>query len=289
MTYSKKQRKVSVIMGIYNCASTLAEAIDSLLAQTYTDWELIMCDDGSIDETVAIAESYVERFDNILLIRNEYNMGLPATLNHCLEYAESEYIARMDGDDKSMPGRFQKEVDFLDLHPEYALVSCSMLCFDEKGVWGEQGHKAIPTKRDFAFESPFCHAPCVMRREALADVGNYTVRKDLRRGQDYYLWHKFYCKNYKGYNIQEPLYMMRDDQDAANRGRSLSRAFHSMRIKAEVMRNLKLPFWLYYRLFRNFFVALLPTSLYLKLHHAKVNRHALKLHKEFSIEQGKNN
>ena len=133
MAYSKKQRKVSVIMGIYNCASTLAEAIDSLLAQTYTDWELIMCDDGSTDNTIAVAESYVERCDNILLIQNEHNMGLPATLNHCLEYAESEYIARMDGDDISLPERFAKEVDFLDTHMEYALVSCYMICFDEHG------------------------------------------------------------------------------------------------------------------------------------------------------------
>ena len=78
-------------MGVYNCGNTLPEAIDSLLVQTFSDWELIMCDDGSSDDTVDIANSYVSKYDNIILIRNKHNMGLPATLNHCLEYAKSDF------------------------------------------------------------------------------------------------------------------------------------------------------------------------------------------------------
>ena len=258
MSYIKKKRKVSVIMGIYNCAATLREAIDSLLAQSFIDWELIMCDDGSTDETLSLAMEYARLYDNILVLQNEFNLGLPATLNVCLKHAMSEYIARMDGDDISLPERFQKEVVFLDCHQEYALVSCSMICFDETGDWGVQGHKAMPSKIDFAYGTPFCHAPCMMRRNILNEIGNYTVNNYLRRGQDYYLWHKFYKAGYKGYNLQEPLYKMRDNRDAANRGRSLIQAFYSMRVQAEIMWNLHLPFWLYYRIFRSFFVALFP-------------------------------
>ena len=87
-------------MGIYNCAKTLPEAIDSILAQTYSNWELIMCDDGSSDDTYAIAEKYKITYPNkIKLIKNEKNLGLNATLNNCLKYVDGNYIARMDGDD----------------------------------------------------------------------------------------------------------------------------------------------------------------------------------------------
>ena len=121
-------------MGIYNCAPTLAEAIDSILAQTYENWELILCDDGSADHTYNIADSYRQRYpEKIVLLKNEQNMGLNHTLNHCLDHATGEYIARMDGDDISLPERFEKELNYLLTHPEYAIVSSPMVYFDENG------------------------------------------------------------------------------------------------------------------------------------------------------------
>ena len=100
-------------MGIYNCAPTLAEALDSLYAQTYQDFKIILCDDGSTDNTYEVARHYADSHDNIVLVRNERNMGLNYTLNHCLRYADTEYCARMDGDDISLPTRFEKEINFL--------------------------------------------------------------------------------------------------------------------------------------------------------------------------------
>ena len=111
--------RISIIMGIYNCADTLGEAIDSILAQTYTDWKLIMCDDGSVDDTYSVAQRYVRQFsDKMVLLKNDHNMGLNYTLNHCLSAADGELIARMDGDDIALPQRFEREVAFLDAHPE---------------------------------------------------------------------------------------------------------------------------------------------------------------------------
>ena len=110
---------ISIIMGIYNCAETLSDAIDSIIAQTYDNWELIMCDDGSTDNTYNIAQEYKERYpDKIVLLKNEKNMGLNYTLNKCLEVASGEYIARMDGDDISLPTRFEKEIGFLNEHSD---------------------------------------------------------------------------------------------------------------------------------------------------------------------------
>ena len=78
--------RITVIMGIYNCAPTLVEALDSLYAQTYNDFKIVLCDDGSTDETLKIASDYSSKHDNIILIQNEKNMGLNYTLNHCLKY-----------------------------------------------------------------------------------------------------------------------------------------------------------------------------------------------------------
>ena len=98
--------RISVIMGIYNCAQTLVEALDSLLAQTCQDFKVIMCDDGSNDNTFEIAQTYVDRYPGkFILIKNVQNMKLAATLNHCLEYVDTEYVARMDGDDLCEIGR----------------------------------------------------------------------------------------------------------------------------------------------------------------------------------------
>ena len=107
--------KISVIMGIYNCASTLKEAIECIINQTFLDWELIMCDDGSTDNTIKVAQKYVEKYpEKIFLLVNKENRGLNYTLNRCLSIAKGIYIARMDGDDLCSPNRFQREVDILE-------------------------------------------------------------------------------------------------------------------------------------------------------------------------------
>src|SRR5699024_3476273 len=101
------------------------------------NWEFIICDDGSQDNSYEIAKEY-EKADpeRFMVIKNSENKGLNATLNRCLKIATGEYVARMDGDDLCDPTRFQKEADFLNRHPEYAIVSTYMTTFDEEGDWG---------------------------------------------------------------------------------------------------------------------------------------------------------
>src|SRR5699024_1005289 len=129
--------RISVIMGIYNCERTLPEAIESILNQTFTDWELIMCDDGSTDNTYQIALKYANQYPaKIVLIQNKCNCGLNYTLNRCLDVATGEMIARMDGDDICSSKRFEVEITELDREPEITIVSTDMGYFDESGVWG---------------------------------------------------------------------------------------------------------------------------------------------------------
>lgn len=263
--------RISVLMGIYNCAATLQEALDSLYAQTYQNFKIILCDDGSTDDTLRIAEENAQQHDNVVVIKNERNMGLNYTLNHCLEYADTEYCARMDGDDISMPTRFEKEINFLDEHQEYAIVSCGMEYFDECGTFGKSSCSiTIPTKETFARSTPHCHAPCMVRTEAYKNVGGYTVDKRLLRNEDYNLWMKMYAAGYRGYNIPEHLYAMRDDRNATAR-RNLRCRLNAIYSVTLAYRTLHFSFLGYGRsVFEEIVKILVPTFVYNYFHRKRM-------------------
>ena len=102
---------ISVLMGVLNCEKTLDESLGSLFAQTDTRWELIICDDGSSDNTADVIRRWQDRYpDKIIFLQNPQNKGLSYTLNRCLSEAKGEFAARMDGDDLCAPERFEKEL-----------------------------------------------------------------------------------------------------------------------------------------------------------------------------------
>lgn len=238
--------RISVLMGIYNCASTLVEALDSLYAQTYQGFKVILCDDGSTDDTYAVAKDYAAQHDNIVLLRNEQNRGLNYTLNHCLKYADTEYCARMDGDDVSLPDRFEKEISFLDQNKDYAVVSTPMIYFDEKGDFRSGRGRGKVTAMDFVYGTPICHAPCMARTRVIKEVGGYSVSKKLLRVEDYHLWFKVFAAGYSLYMLDECLYKMRDDRNALARRNWLTRRNEAY-VKHIGYKMIGLPWW--YQLF----------------------------------------
>lgn len=253
-------------MGIYNCETTLETSLNSLLDQSYQDFDVILCDDGSIDNTFKIAKKFYKKYpQKFILLKNRKNMGLNYTLNICLAHAKGEYIARMDGDDISLPCRFKKEVEFLDSHLDIQIVSSSMIYFDETGDWGIGKPKKIPQKKDCIKETPFAHAACMVRREAYKAADGYTIDKRLLGVEDYHLWIKMYSKEFKGYNFQRPLYKMRDDQNAAVR-RNFKRRLNESYVKCLAVKMLNLPFWYYIFALRPIIVGLIPNKLYIYLH-----------------------
>ena len=127
--------RITVIMGIYNCADTLVEALKSLEAQTYQRFKVILCDDGSRDNTLEVAKKWAETHLNYIVIRNEHNMGLNATLNHCLEYVDTEFVARMDGDDEI---GVHASVDFCQV------VFCNQLESKVDGSVGQYDEEGCP-------------------------------------------------------------------------------------------------------------------------------------------------
>ena len=209
--------KVSIIMGVYNCQNTLKESIESILNQTFSDFEFIICDDGSTDNTYEIIKEF-EKLDNrIKLIRNEKNVGLAGTLNNCLNYADGEYIARMDADDIAEDNRFSEQCYFLDTNKDYSLVGSWAKLFDDNFKWGLRKTKEYVEKSDFLFGTPFIHPTIMIRKKVLFELGGYRVSEETLRAEDYDLFMTLYSKGYKGYNIQKPLINFREDRNTYKR------------------------------------------------------------------------
>jgi glycosyltransferase EpsE len=236
-----EQPKVSVIMGIYNCAKTLPQAIESILAQTYANWELIMCDDGSTDETCAVAAAYKDQHpDRIILLKNEQNRKLSYTLNRCLEVADGELIARMDGDDMSRPDRFAKQVSFLREHPDCHLVGTDMQCFDETGYHGIRHAAVHPDRLTIRKTTPFFHATIMTYKSVYDALGGYTVGKRAERIEDVEMWFRFFQHGFSGDNIPEVLYDVCENYDTIRR-RTIRERINSFRTLAWGYRLLGFP------------------------------------------------
>lgn len=226
------QPKVSVIMGIYNCEKTLTEAIDSILTQTYTNWELILCDDGSTDGTYALAQKYKDQLpDKIILLKNERNRKLSYTLNRCLEAASGELVARMDADDISHPDRFEKQVRFLREHPDIQLVGTDMQCFDETGEHGVRHAVEKPDRMTLKRTTPFFHATIMTYKTVYDELGGYTVGRRAERIEDVELWFRFFQRGFCGANIPEALYDVRENYETIKR-RTIRERINSFRTLA---------------------------------------------------------
>lgn len=263
--------KISIVMGIYNCEKYLKDSIESIISQTYTNWELIMCDDGSKDNTYKIAKEYENRYNNIKVLKNEKNMGLNYTLNKCIEEATGDYIARQDGDDISLPDRLEKEIKKIKESKHIAVVSCNAIYFDNEGEWGQSHLVKNVSKNDFLKGSPTCHAAALIRRDALNEVGKYTVSNKLLRVEDYHLWFKIYSKGYKIINLQENLYKIRDDKDAYNR-RNFKNRKNEMYVKYIGFKMIKMPLIYYIYILRPLAVGILPQGLYNILHKGRLKK-----------------
>lgn len=210
--------KVSVIMGAYNCESTLKDSIESIVNQSFEDWEFVICDDASNDSTLSILEEYKKRFPaKFIILHNEKNLMLAGSLNRCLSVANGEYIARMDADDISVKDRLKKQVEFLEENPEYSVVGSYMQSFDDKGLHSIIPNKQEPTKYDLPKSNAFHHGTIMMRKSTYKELNGYTVSERTRRVEDVDLWFRFFEKGYKGFTLPEPLYNVREDADAFKR------------------------------------------------------------------------
>lgn len=232
--------KVSVVMGIYNCEKTLKESMDSLLNQTYDSFEIIICEDGSKDNTLQIAKDYVQKYPKKMrLIQNETNRGLAYSLNKCIEVSTGEYIARMDADDIAYKDRLEKQMNYLETHPDCALVGSQAFLFNEEGIWGVRKTKRDPLKKDFLFGSQFIHPTIIIKKEILNQVGNYTVSKATLRAEDYDLFMRLYAAGFVGHNLEEILLNYREDTTTFKR-RAYKYRLDEAKVRYEGFKKMKL-------------------------------------------------
>lgn len=253
-------------MAVYNCEDTVAEAIDSILNQTFQDFEFIICDDCSEDDTYKIVCHYAERYpDQIVVLRNERNSKLAFALNHCLQNARGKYVARMDGDDISVPERLSKQYEFLEQNPEYDLVGSAVTLFDEKGNWGEIVKPSIPKQRNILRGVCFNHATILMKMSAYERVGFYTDIPRTGRCEDVDLWFKFFAAGYKGYNMYEPLYLVRMNSTGMAR-RTLSSRLNGIKTMVAGYRLMNFSWPCYFHIAKRIIAAIIPHQVMLMYH-----------------------
>lgn len=208
---------VSVIMAAYNAEETIEAAIRSILLQTHDNFELIICDDASTDNTWCLMRSLADEDSRIRLIRQEKNRGSAVARNRCLLQAQGEYIAIMDADDLCSENRLAVQVSFLEKHREVAFV----------GLLGEVFHNipgdcskcypyvAKPAAKDFLMTLPFVHASLMFRSTAIGR--GYPEERRALRSEDYAFLMERYAAGLRGENTTDAVYYIREDADTFKR------------------------------------------------------------------------
>ena len=211
--------RVSVLMSVFNEERFLAAAIESILGQTFRDFELLIVDDASTDRSRAIAASYTD--PRIRLVHNPTNLGLTASLNRGLSMIRSDYVARLDGNDLSFPDRLAKQVAWLDAHPEVAVLGLQAVPIDLRGrrirrvAWWN-AHWLRPSgglTMDWyrMFDTPLVHSGVVFRRDIVVRLGGYDERQTL--AEDAELWMRV-GRHAKLASLDEPLMAVRQDRSS---------------------------------------------------------------------------
>lgn len=197
--------RVTVLLPVYNGGPHLRASIESVLSQSLADFELLVVDDASVDETPEVLDEYARGDDRVRLLRNEQNLGLTATLNRGIRESTAPYIARQDADDLSHTGRLAAQVAHLDSHPEVALLGCAYRRIDDSGA--VDGLRPVPTRSTairwrLLFISAFAHSSMMIRRSVLEEVGVYD--ETFRYAQDYELWSRI-CREHRAEALPDAL------------------------------------------------------------------------------------
>jgi glycosyltransferase involved in cell wall biosynthesis len=211
--------KVTVLMSVLDGEKYIKPAIDSVLSQTFADFEFLIINDGSTDKTCEFIKCYDD--PRIKLVHNMANIGLTKSLNTGLRLALGEYIARMDYDDISMPKRLEDQVKYLDEHPEVMIVGGQFDLIDSGGsVLPIPPVKKAPGMEGLllhlAIDNPFVHSSVMFRKDAVMELGGYN--EEYRTSQDIELWSRLLC-SYKGANLQSKVVHLRVHDSSVSSGR----------------------------------------------------------------------
>mgnify|MGYP001999517361 FL=1 len=199
-------------MSCYNSQATISKSVESILSQSYEDIELLICDDGSIDDTYKTIEEYSKADKRISIFKNEKNIGLTKSLNFLINKSDGEFIARQDDDDISLEQRIEKQIKVInDLNLDFVTSRAKILGTD-KLIPGISFN--LPVSFVMNFKNPFIHGTLLIKKKILNDVGNYDER--FYYAQDYKLFSDLVAKGYKYTTIKEPLYRLNVKDNISN-------------------------------------------------------------------------
>jgi len=241
---SKNFPEVSVIMSVYNGEKYLKDAVESILNQTYEDFEFIIINDGSIDNTKNIISHYANLDNRIKFVNNYRNIGLTKSLNKGINISKGNYIARMDADDISLQNRFFKQIAIFKKYDDTSVVVSNYVIIDKNNR--EIKEQKLPSDNFTLYNSIrknniICHGSIMMRKMLLDKVGVYNELLDF--AQDYDLWLRIFKNGYKFYSIPEVLYKFRITPESAAK-----KAFHQNDYAKLIRKNHEKPFENYYHL-----------------------------------------
>lgn len=181
--------KLSVLMSVLNGEAFLRPAVESILGQTFRDFEFVIVDNASRDSTPTILDSYCD--DRIVRLRNDVVLSLTESLNRGLQVARGSYIARMDADDIAAPARLARQTEFLDVHPDVALVASHVRLIDRNGAAFAYISRPTDPRELYdalAYCNPFAHSATMFRRAPVVALGGYPTNYQF--AQDLALWLK---------------------------------------------------------------------------------------------------
>lgn len=258
--------EISVIMSVYNDEKFLRESIESILTQTFKNFEFIICNDCSTDNSEKIILEYSKKDSRIVYISNQNNMGLAASLNRCIRIARAPYIARMDSDDISTPNRLAREYYFLLKNKEYVVVGSHAKIINNDGNYIRDFLVKIGniSFNDCLKKSCIIHPSVLIEKKALLSVGMYSVNDLTRRAEDYDLWCKLTFAGFKVINIDDKLLYYREDLNSVKKRKYIYR-IQEFKIKYMWNRNHKMLIKHLPYIIKPLVIGCIPKKVYMKV------------------------
>lgn len=255
------ESKVSLIMSVYNGEAFLKDTIDSVLSQTFKDFEFVIVNDGSVDNSLMIINQFLSKDPRIKLVNNSKNLGLTKSLNIGIQHSTGEYIARLDAGDFSYPDRFEQQVKFLDQNSDIGLVGTWAYIVDDKRK--KLKELKYPTddriiKKDLIKYNPFVHSSIMFRRSIATQIGFYN--EEYFYAQDYDLYFRL-LPIMKFANIPSFLVEYRRYAKSITSTKNREQVLFANKARKYAIENGFYPRYNYVYVFKNYLISLIPTRL----------------------------
>lgn len=258
----KKQPRISVIMSVYNGSKYLNESVESILKQTFVDFEFLIIDDCSLDDSLETLKLFASKDSRIKLYTNTENLGLTKNLNKLIKVAEGEFIARMDADDISENNRFQRQIDYFNNHADIDILGTYSSDIDENGKVFRK--RTTPLVHEDIIKilpmlCPMTHPSIMFKKNSFEKIGFYNDK--YLTSQDLDMYFRAVGSGLKFANIPEYLFKYRMDSEFLKR-KNLKFRLNDYKLRIEGFKHMKLPWYKYGYALVPLILGILPSSFY---------------------------